>query len=80
MAGLVEGISVIVRRDAIEEKIRGGLSAFLAAVPNGTCCMDDDLVRVGFMASEDADEYLRRLTAEGLTVGLSEERAGYGGL
>ena len=45
MAVLVEGISVIVRRDAIEEKIRGGLSAFLATVPNGTCCMDADLVR-----------------------------------
>ena len=72
MGVLVEGISVIVRRDAIEQKIPGGLSAFLATVPSGSYCMDDDLVRVAFMASDDADAYLRRLRAEGLTAGLSD--------
>jgi hypothetical protein len=34
MAVLVEGISVIVRRDAIERKLKGGWATFVGAVPN----------------------------------------------
>lgn len=45
MAVLVEAISVIVRRDAIRGKYPGGWQGFVAAVPNGTLCYDDDLAR-----------------------------------
>ena len=45
MAVLVEGISVIVRRDAVESKYRGGWKGLIADVPNSTLCMDEELIR-----------------------------------
>lgn len=66
MAVLVEGISVIVRRDAIESKYRGGWSAFVDDVPNPTLCADDEVVRIGFMAPPDVGAYVQRLERNGL--------------
>lgn len=67
MAVLVEAISVIVRRDAIRDKYPGGWQRFVAAVPNGTLCYDDDLARVGFMSPSATESYVKRLTRHGLT-------------
>ena len=53
MAVLVEGFSVIVRRDAIEQKYPGGWEAFARDVPNQTLCADQKIARVGFMAESD---------------------------
>ena len=64
MAVLVEGISVIIRRKAIEEKFPGGWEAFVDDVPNDTLCADDELARVGFMSPADVKAYVRHL--EGL--------------
>jgi hypothetical protein len=47
MAVLCEGISVIVRRDAIDKDFDGGWSGFEALVPNSTLCTDGELARVG---------------------------------
>jgi len=51
---LVEAVSVIVRRDAIEARFNGGWSAFCRAVPIQTPCYGDDLAGVGFMSPHDA--------------------------
>jgi len=67
MAVLVEAISVIVRRDAIEKRYSGGWRSFLNAVPNKTLCFDEDLVRVGFMSPADAETFVRSLEKDGLT-------------
>ena len=47
MAVLVEAISVIVRRPAIDERFNGGWPAFLQAIPNRMGCHGNDLARVG---------------------------------
>jgi len=66
MSVLIEAISVIIRRDAIEKKVAGGWSRFIEAVPNRTLCADDDLARIGFMNSDDMFAYVHRLEALGL--------------
>ena len=67
MAVLVEAISVIVRRDAIDRRFSGGWREFLNAVPNNTFCADEDLARVGFMTPQDVEAFVRRLDCGGLT-------------
>jgi hypothetical protein len=68
MAVLVEAITVVIRRDAIERNVPGGLRGFPALLPNNTACMDGQLLRVGFMVSADADAFLARLAEVGLTA------------
>ena len=57
MAVLVEGISIVVRRDAIVTKMSRGWDEFLRLVPNQTLCYDDNLVRVGFMTPMDNEAF-----------------------
>lgn len=66
MAVLCEAISVIVRRDSIEEQIPGGWHQFERMVPNATLCADDELARVGFMSPSDVGKYIRHLEQYGL--------------
>jgi len=66
IAVLVEGISVIVRRDAIESKYDGGWDAFLGNVPNATLCADDEIARVGFMGPADVEDFVRHPERKGL--------------
>lgn len=53
MAVLIEAISVVVRKDAIEKRFPGGWDSFLDEIPNNTLCTDGELVRVGFMSPQD---------------------------
>ena len=66
MAVLVEGTSVIVRRDAIESKYDGGWDTFVDNVPNATLCADDEITRVGFMGPADVEAFVRHLERMGL--------------
>ena len=66
MAVLVEGISVIIRRDAIESKYRGGWRAFIDDVPNSTLCVDDDIARIGFMGPPDTEAFVKHIERKGL--------------
>jgi hypothetical protein len=66
VAVLVEGISVIVRRDAIESKYSGGWEAFVADVPNATLCADDEIARVGFMSPTEVEAFIEHLEQGGL--------------
>lgn len=74
MAVLVEGISVIARRDAINTKFVGGWKEFLNCIPNATLCADENLARVGFMTPQDVETFVRRLERGGLTF-LNKGRA-----
>jgi len=66
MAVLVEAISVIVRRAAIEQRFAGGWQGFLHQVPNATLCYDDDFACVGFLSSMEVKAYASTLEAGGL--------------
>lgn len=46
MAVLVEAISVIVRRDALDARYPGGSDRYVADCPNATTCADAHFVRV----------------------------------
>jgi len=61
MSVLVEGISVIVRRETIDAHYPGGWDAYVKDVPNETLCSDERLARVGFMTSYDVDRFVSRL-------------------
>jgi hypothetical protein len=67
MAVLVEAISVIVRRRAIDAKFPGGWAAFAADAPNRTLCSDGEIARVGFMSPADVETYVQSLEKLGLT-------------
>ncbi|PKN10498.1 MAG: hypothetical protein CVU72_00990, partial [Deltaproteobacteria bacterium HGW-Deltaproteobacteria-7] len=62
---LVEGISVIIKRDAIDKKYPGGWDGFVEDVPNKTLCEDDYIARVGFMTPLDVGEYITQLEGYG---------------
>lgn len=66
MAVLCEGISVIVRRDSIDEYFAGGWEAFEALVPNATLCTDGELARVGFMEPGGVEHFVSDLVLRGL--------------
>ncbi len=66
MAVLVEAISVIIRRDAINARFSGGWRAFLEAAPNSTLCSDEHLTRVGFMSPADALVFIKQMEKGGL--------------
>lgn len=53
MAVLIEANSVVIRADRLLSVI-GSWEAFKQQIPNRTLCADGELVRVGFMLSEDA--------------------------
>jgi len=74
MAVLVEAISVVVRRDAIDRAYKGGWAAFVRNVPNATLCTDEELARIGFMSPPDTERYLDHLISHGLAF-LREGKA-----
>jgi hypothetical protein len=67
MPVLIEAISVVVRRDAVDAKFPGGWEAFMGWVANKTLCADADLARIGFMAPADVKHFITELEAQGLT-------------
>ena len=66
MAVLIEGLSVVIRVDAIESQYPGGWEAFKANAPNATFCSDREVVRVGFMAPWDTRAFVESLEHLGL--------------
>ncbi|MEZ5126808.1 MAG: hypothetical protein R2826_11310 [Thermoleophilia bacterium] len=73
MAVLVEGISVVVRRDAIDERHDGGLPAFTEAVPSVLFAADDYIAVVGFQAPEEAEAYCVTLAEAGINFGDEDD-------
>jgi hypothetical protein len=73
MAVLVEAISVVVRRDAIDRSFDGGWRAFVSCVPNATLCTDSQLARVGFMDPMAVGKFVEGVQAAGLVFLQSEK-------
>ena len=73
MAVLVEGISVVVRRDVIDDRFPGGWRQFVRAVPNDTLCTDEEIIRVGFMSRPDVEEFTDQLEKEGLVFARNRQ-------
>lgn len=66
MAVLIEGISVVIRVDALTAVFASRQRDFKALVPNPTLCMDGELARVGFMTPVGARKFVEVLGTEGL--------------
>jgi tetratricopeptide (TPR) repeat protein len=65
MAVLVEGISVLARRDRLDELFPGGSEQYIVDCPNATACADQHLVRFGFTTPDRAEKHVRRLESLG---------------
>jgi len=61
VAILIEAISVVIRRSAIDSKYPGGWEAFVNDCPNQTLCADSALARVGFMSPVDVESFIKHL-------------------
>ena len=66
MAVLIEAISVVIKRTAIDDRYSGGWDAFVKDAPNQTLCADEHLARVGFMTPIDVESFIKRLELHGL--------------
>lgn len=66
MSVLIECISVVVRRSAIERVFPGGLEGYLEIVPNQAFCCDTHLTRAGFMHPDDVGAFVTELQRHGL--------------
>jgi len=74
MGILTEVYSVIVRVDAINEKMSDGVLGFKKIVPNATFCTDGELCRVGFMSKDDAFVFASSLFQYGLAHEVDEKQ------
>lgn len=61
MTVLVEGVSVIIKLEAINKIITDGWEGFRQHVPNFDWCKDDKLVRLGFLDGDEAKEFTKKL-------------------
>lgn len=61
MTVLVEGISVIIKLDAINRVIPDGFEGFRQYVPNYAWCKDDNLFRQAFLNPVDARNFVETL-------------------
>ena len=67
VAVFIEFISVVICREAIDQRHPAGWDAFVKDVPNRTLCADGRLARVGFMSPADTKAYVDSLERKGLT-------------
>jgi len=74
MSILIETLAVVLRVEAIEARIPGGVPAFVAALPPGSVCSDGALARVGFLHAADALAFAEQLESAGF-VGLKNGQA-----
>ncbi len=72
MTVLVEGVSVIIKLEAINRIIPEGWEGFRQYVPNFAWCKDDKLVRLGFLDGDEAKEFATKLESLNLVYQGSE--------
>ncbi len=59
--------AVVIRNDSLERVLEGGAASFADIAPNGMSYSDDMLSQASFMASVDAEEFIRLLELRGLS-------------
>ncbi len=65
MPVLIEGLSVVTRREAIARRYAGAWPGFVADAVNQTLCADSDIARLGFMHPDDVSAFVERLEQQG---------------
>lgn len=73
MSLLAEGISVVIKRVAVDKKYTGGWVGFVKDDPNETLCYDNNIVRIGFMSPFDVGDYIERLEDYGFQYMVNED-------
>lgn len=58
---LVEGFSVIVRKDTIEKKYPAGWIGYVHDAPNSAFCADDNISCIGFKTKADVNSFIKSL-------------------
>lgn len=66
MAVPIEFFSVVVPKNIIQQKYRGGLEQYKSDCPNKSYVEDDFLTRVGFMSPQPLDKFCENLISNGL--------------
>jgi len=61
MTVLVEGVSVIIKLEAIERVVPDGFEGFRQYIPNYAWCKDAYIFRQAFLSKEDAKEFTDKL-------------------
>lgn len=72
MTVLVEGVSVIIKLEAIERIISDGFEGFRQHIPNFSWCKDDKIIRLGFLDGDEAKEFVKTLESLNLVYQGSE--------
>jgi hypothetical protein len=72
MTVLVEGVSVIIKLEAIEKTIPDGFEGFRQYIPNYSWCKDDQIIRLGFLDGDEAKEFVKKLESLNLVYQGSE--------
>ena len=74
MPVLIEAITVVLRRDAIDAKLTGGWNALRELIPNKTFCTDGTLARVAFLDPDAVRQFVEQLEAGGPPPSLAPRR------
>lgn len=67
MAIYCEAISVVVRKETVKSVLGITPEGLMQIFPGGSCWDDENLIRFGFMAPQDAEIWINRLEEMGLT-------------
>ena len=68
MSVLIEGINLVIQREAANARYPGGVVALSEAVSDAALCMDDHLIRFGFLEGERVDAVVEQLESAGLEL------------
>lgn len=73
MAVLIEAISVVFRKESIDDKFPGGWKRFVEEAPNRTLFSDGQIGCVGFMCPDDVGHYVNYLESFGLDFHVGDQ-------
>ena len=65
MSVLIEANNIVVRIETIEEKYPGGVDQYIEDCPNRSMCMDDEIIRIGFLTLRETEQFVRYLESLG---------------
>lgn len=75
MAVLVEGLSVVVRNDALLRKFHGGPRRFQEGLQDESICFDNDLTCIHLRSPDEVELFIGWCESMGLTFSLGGKAA-----